>query len=179
MLWGVLLLPTFLLWTSFLGLMLAVTRNRAAVYGIGLAALIATIYFQFKGDMSWPFNWWLFNPEPWTDLGAFQYNRVAILLNRVEMLGFALLFTWLAVRFFPRREDDATRVLHGLRPLPLLKSALRLVPAAIVPIGLALTLGMMVRSGPGGKAMEKTASYWRRTFRPQGCEAARQTPRGD
>ena len=70
--------------------------------------------------MNWVWNWDLWSVLRWTDIAPFQYDRLPLLLNRVLWLGVAVALTVLAVRLFERRERDATRLVHALRPGNLL-----------------------------------------------------------
>ncbi len=59
--WGLLLVPTFLVWTCFVTAVVSITRNRYATYAVGLVALSLTGWLQFRGKMNWVFNWNLWN----------------------------------------------------------------------------------------------------------------------
>ena len=107
LLWGVLLVPTFLVWSSFVGALLALTRDRYSTYALALAALIATGWYQLRGEMNWVFNWNLWSAVRWSDMGSLELNARALVLNRVTVLGLAILFTAIAVRGFGRRDRDA------------------------------------------------------------------------
>ena len=98
LLWGLLLVPTFLAWSSFVGALLAMTRDRYSTYALALAALIATGWYQLRGEMTWVFNWNLWSAVRWSDMGPLELNAGALLLNRVTVLGLALspLRRWLA-----------------------------------------------------------------------------------
>ncbi|MEE8585905.1 MAG: ABC transporter permease subunit, partial [Acidobacteriota bacterium] len=115
--WGLLLIPTFLVWTSFVTLIQSVARNRYFTYAAGLAALIATGYYQFIGDMNWAFNWNLWGAVTWSDMGIFELNRSPLILNRVMILGLTVLFTAASVRFLNRLDPDASRTIQRLNPL--------------------------------------------------------------
>ena len=49
-----------------------------------------------------------------------ELDRRALVLSRVLAVGLAVFFLVVAVRFYRRREADATRIVHRLRPRPLL-----------------------------------------------------------
>ena len=49
--------PTLVLWMAFIAAVAWLTRSRYATYGIGLAALIVTVFFFMRGHMSWVGNW--------------------------------------------------------------------------------------------------------------------------
>ena len=53
-----------------------------------------------------------------------ELDRRALVLSRVLAVGLAVFFLAVTVRYFPRREADPTRIIHRLRPWPLLISGL-------------------------------------------------------
>ncbi len=176
-LWGLLLLPTFILWSSFCSMVHAITRDRYATYATALAALIFSGYLQQMGRMTWVWNWNLWNVSTWSDFGLFQLNGAQLLLNRLLALSLAVLFLAIAVRLYGRRDLDTARVLHRLRPRPLIRTVLRTLPFAVIPITLAVILGFQVREGFQGDVAEETGKdYWRkniatyRDWRPPGIE---------
>ncbi len=107
--WGLLLIPTFLAWTAFVSAVYAVVGNRYAAYSVSLAVLIFTGFRALTRQMSWAGNWPLWGALRWSDLGFFETDRTALIWNRVMILGLAVLFTVLAVRFFGRRGADAVQ----------------------------------------------------------------------
>jgi ABC-2 type transport system permease protein len=163
--WGLLLLPTFLLYSSFTAAVFAVTRSRYTTYGIGLAAMILTGWLQLKGKMNWAGNWDLWDAVRWSDFGTFEVDRTAIVVNRLLALALSVFFLRLATQFFPRRSPDAVRTLHRLSPGPLARFALRLAPYAVVPVVAAFWLWVQVSHGFEGKVFEKRAKdYWKQNL---------------
>jgi ABC-type transport system involved in multi-copper enzyme maturation permease subunit len=163
--WGLLLVPTFLVWTCFVTAIVAITRNRYATYGIGLLTLSLTGWLQVRNKMNWVFNWDIWNAVRWSDMGPFQMDRPAIVLNRLLVLTLAVFFVVVAVRFHGRRDADAVRIIHRLRPVALWKTALRLAPFAAVPAILATCLGVMVSRGPESEfAKKKAHDYWKQNL---------------
>jgi ABC-2 type transport system permease protein len=163
--WGLLLIPTFLVWSSFVGAVFALTRNRYTAYGIGLGALALTGYLQTTGRMSWAGNWDLWGTLLWSDMGPLQLDRPALAWNRVLALALTVLFTAITVRAFPRREEDATRIVHRIAPGRAARSALRLLPYAVVPLVAIVVLVVQVRSGFQGPAVRKKEhDYWKQNL---------------
>ena len=163
--WGLLLLPTFLVWTSLVTMIQSLTRNRYTTYAISLAALIATGYYQFTGEMNWVGNWNLWSVVTWSDMGIFELNRVPLIVNRLLVLGLSVLFTAVAVRFFGRQDFDAARTIHRLHPRSLLKTTLRLSPYSVVPLLAGVFLQYQVGEGFQGAAAEKESKdYWRKNL---------------
>lgn len=160
--WGLLLFITLVLWLGFVGCVYAVTKNRFTTYGVALAALSVTGWFQFRNKMNWVGNWDLWDVARWTDMGVFELDRPALVLNRIMAIGLAVLFIVLTVRLFPRREADATRLVHRLRPAALGRSALVIMPLAIVPAAAAMALWMQVQNGFQGDVIRKRSlDYWK------------------
>ena len=161
--WGLLLLPTLILWCSFVAFVYTLFRNAWATYGLSLFLLILTGFKLATGSLTWRWNWPLWNTMGWSDADVFPLDREALLLNRAMVLSAALLFVILAVRIFPRREFDPQRILLRLRPAPLLRTLLFLSPVAILPVGLNIWLGHRVDAGYEGEYREKeTKDYWRK-----------------
>lgn len=163
--WGALLLPTFLVWTAFVTMVQALTGNRYTTYAIALGALIATGYYQFNEEMNWVGNWDLWSAVTWSDMGTFELNRFPLILNRLLVLGLAVLFTSISVRFYSRRDFDATRLVHRLKPWNLLKGAFRLSPYALLPLIVGIVLQYQVSQGfQGSKAEKRAKDYWKKNL---------------
>jgi ABC-type transport system involved in multi-copper enzyme maturation permease subunit len=159
--WGLLLVPTFLLFTAFVSAVQAVTSNRYLTYTVGLGTMILSGWAQARGHMNWVWNWDLWSVLRWTDIAPLQYDALPLLLNRVMWLGVAVLLTVLAVRLFERRERDATRLVHALRPASLLHALGSLAPFLLVPVVAGAWLGVSVQSGyQGSVAKKQQKDYW-------------------
>ncbi|MFT7484205.1 MAG: ABC-2 type transport system permease protein, partial [Candidatus Paceibacteria bacterium] len=161
--WCVILLPTFLLWSTFVSFLYCLVRNRYTTYALALGALMWTGYKDTIGELSWVTNWPLWSALRWSDMGVFELIHDELVYNRVLALTLTLFFTVLTVRFFPRRQLDATNLLLRLRPLPLLKGTLKLTPVIIPPIVVGLMLGAEIDAGFQGDATtERSKDYWRK-----------------
>lgn len=166
LLWGCLLVPTFLLWTSFVTAVYGIFGNRYAAYAVGFGVFALTGYRAITGKISWAANWPLWGVMRWSDLGFYETDRVALILNRVMVLGAAIFFTALAVRLFGRRERDGVRIIHRLEPSRLLQSALALLPVAAVPLACCAMLAFMVSQGmEGGAAKKLRKDYWAKNLK--------------
>ena len=166
LIWGLLLIPTFLAWTAFVTAVYATVGNRYAAYAVALAAFFYTGFRALTREISWAGNWPLWYALRWSDLGFFETDRVALILNRVMVLGLALLLTVLAVRLFGRRSPDAVRTMHRLSPARLGGTALRILPYAIVPLAAWIILLVMVSRGlEGGVAKKATKDYWAKNLK--------------
>ena len=160
--WGLLLVPTLLMWTAFVMMVFAATGNRFTTYGLGLGVMVVTGLMQTKKHINWVSNWDLWSAVRWTDMGLFELDRNALVLNRIEILGLALLFTAITVKLFPRREHDATRIVQRLQPAALGRTILGLTPIALLPLVAGTMLYFQIQDGFQGKRMEKLQhDYWK------------------
>src|SRR5262249_33226027 len=132
--WGLLLAPTFLVWTAFVCASFAATRSRIGAYVIGLAAVSVTGFFEARDKMTWTFNWDLWSAVLWSDLSVFELDRPALVLNRLMVLGLAAFFIAITLRLYTRREADAVRWLQRLSPRELSRAATTLAPFALLPL---------------------------------------------
>ncbi len=161
--WGLLLVPTFLVWTAFVSAVQAVTGNRYLTYTVGLGVMVLSGWAQARGKMSWVWNWDLWSVLRWTDIAPFEHDRVPLVLNRALWLAVAVLLTALAVRLFERRERDATRLVHALRPGALLASFGSWSPLLALPLVLGTVLGFQVHDGyEGAMAKKQARDYWKK-----------------
>jgi len=167
LIWGLLLVPTFLFWTAFVTAIYAAVGNRYASYGIALSALIYTGFRTLTRDISWAGNWPLWGRAlRWSDLGFFETDRLALVLNRVMVLGGAVFFVALAVKLFERRGADAVRTIHRLAPRTLGAAALRLGGFALVPLAAWTVLVFQVTNGlEGGVFKKETKDYWAKNLK--------------
>ncbi len=156
-LWGLLLVPTLLAWTSFTTALWCVLRSRLTTYAAALGVLVLTFYRQFTGETSWVGNWMLWDAGVWSDMAPLELDRRAYVVNRLLALALAAFFTALAVRACPRRASDAAGVFARLRPGRLLRTAGALAVWALPAALLASWLAILVRDGRGGSAWEKRA----------------------
>ncbi len=166
LLWGLVLIPTFLAWTAFVTAAYAAAGNRYGAYALGLGLLIFTGYRALTDQINWAGNWMLWGAVNWSDLGFFETDRVAIVLNRVFALGCAVFFTALAVKLFARRGADAVRTMHALAPRRVFRTTARLLPLAAVPLVAAGALAYQVSQGfEGGAAKKAAKNYWAKNLK--------------
>ncbi len=166
MVWGLLLIPTFLAWTAFVTAVYAATGSRYASYSLALGFLAFSGYRAMTGGMSWAGNWPLWDALRWSDLGFFETDRLALILNRVMVLGFGVLFAALAIRLFGRRGGDAVRAMHRLAPARLFRSTRAFLPFAVVPLAACVVLVFMVNGGLEGGVRKKAGQeYWAKNLK--------------
>lgn len=173
--WGLLLLPTMIVWMSFAAAVLALTRSRFGTYGVCLAAALVTAFLFMRGHMNWVGNWVLFGATSqgtamvWTDMGRFDVDRMALVLNRLFVLSLSALFGWTAGRFLLRRDRDR---LHPVLPPAERRRTLRTAGLlALPPLVLGFTLWGQVHQGFQGGAVEKEhKDYWRKNVQTWAAE---------
>jgi ABC-2 type transport system permease protein len=160
--WGLMLLPTVILWIAFLMAAWAVTRSQYGTYAAGFLALGVTGWAALRNHLTWVGNWPLLNSLVWTDMGIFPMDRAALVLSRLMALGLAALLLFLAFRLFSRRDRDPLHPLFGRQP-GRRRQTIRLAAAlALLPLGLGFALASQVNQGFQGGAMEKRREdYWR------------------
>ncbi len=163
--WGLLLVPTFVAWCAFVAAVLALTRNRYATYAIGLGVLAFSAYRFLRGNMNWVGNWPLWRAVRWSDLSLLEFDRLALILNRAWILSLAAVFTALTGLWFSRRERDPSGIAARLRPLALLKTGLKLAPVVIPAAVLGIGLWVKVEGGSdGGRVKQKQREYWKQNL---------------
>ncbi len=161
--WGVLLIPTFIFWIALIMLISTVFKSRYAVYAIGIGVLLLNAYVQYKRYMNWVFNWNLWAVVIWSDMSVLEMDRLALILNRSLILVTAMLLFRLAVACYTRYETDPVSTLNAFRPGSLSRGILRWTPWLAAPLTLGIVLGVLVMKGTGGGVMDKKArDYWRK-----------------
>ena len=161
--WGLLLVPTFVAWSSFIAAVHSITRNRYTSYAVGLSVMCLTGWVQTRGKMTWVWNWnlWGVLRNQWSDIGTFELLRRSLLLNRLMWISAAVFFVSLAVRFFPRRDLDASGIIAALRPKPLFRNAARLSVFLVAPLTFGIWLQHDVDHGFQGDERKKLEKdYW-------------------
>jgi hypothetical protein len=153
---------TLFFWTAFVTAAWTVLRNKYTTYAIALGILILTGILQVRDKMNWVWNWNLWSAAQWSDMGVLEPNGWPLFWNRLLYVGLAVLCTAIAVRFLPRRELDATRVVHRLAPGNLLRQGLRLLPYAVGQAAIAIFLGYQVADGFQSKRVrQRDRDYWK------------------
>jgi ABC-type transport system involved in multi-copper enzyme maturation permease subunit len=167
MTWGLLLVPTFIVWTSFVSAVYAFARNRYTSYAVGLALMAVMGWLQLRGKINWVSNWNLWSvigssDRPlWSDICGLEFWQKELWLNRLMWLSVAVMLIAAAVKLFPRRDFDAARVFHRLRPASLRRGTIRFAPFLAAPIFLGVWLYRDVESGFQGDEMKKKEKdYW-------------------
>ena len=138
LLWGVLLAPTLIFWSAFVMVVFSLTLNRYATYALSLAALIATGLATQWGYMNWATKWHLWSGVRWSELDRLGFARGEITWNRILTLCATVVLVALALRFYPRRLNDARGVADRFSPWRLLRSSLPILGLAVPALLLSL-----------------------------------------
>jgi ABC-type transport system involved in multi-copper enzyme maturation permease subunit len=163
LLFGGLLTPTLILWAAFVALLQALLRNRFAVYGVALAALIGTGLATQFGALNWVTMWHLWGVLTWSELDRLAFMWPAIAANRLLVLALAAFFVVTTLALWPRRTPDLRSVADRVRPRTLLRALARPALAAVPVLALAIHAGLQVRAGyEGAPVREAEKAYWRR-----------------
>ncbi|MBV6522103.1 MAG: hypothetical protein MNPFHGCM_02249 [Gemmatimonadaceae bacterium] len=163
--WVLLLLPTVLAWTMFVFATFALTRNRFTTYGIALVAIGLTVYLLIKGDLTWLTNWPLWGAVRWSDSSIFEFDRRALILNRLFLLAIAALLARICINSYPRIESDAVRRVHALAPRALWRTVRGSWAFVLAPLAVGSLLWREIAAGPGGPEAKKEArDYWRKNL---------------
>ena len=172
--WGAMLSATLFAWMCFLALAWSLFRNRYAVYGAGLGALILTGWCVTRGWMNWVFNWHLWGGLQWTDFGPLELDRGALVLNRVLWTFVGLTLLHAAVEWWRRRAPDAQGITSRLQWSRAWRRGARMLAFGAPAVACGVTLAMMVRGGPGGGPERKlerdyyvgNANTWKEVDQP-------------
>ncbi|HNV77443.1 MAG TPA: ABC transporter permease subunit, partial [Gemmatimonadaceae bacterium] len=163
LMWGLLFLPTFLAFTTFVFATWSVVRNRYTAYAVALAALAGTAWATISGRSMWVFNWSLWTGVRWTDLGTLEFDRNALILNRLLWLSLAVAFWRLAVRWYPRTARDTVSLAHAFSGRQLYRALRQASPFLVAPALLGVMLARQMSAGPdGGRAEKMEKDYWKK-----------------
>ncbi len=163
--WGLLVVPSILVWTAAVIALETITQNRYTTYGLALVILYFTGYRLQTDQMNWVGNWPLWSAVHASDISKLELDRSAFVLSRVFALGMTALFLAMTARFGRRREVDATRLLYRFRPASLGRAVLWFLPWASVPMATGIWLALLVGWGyEGGAAKKQAKDYWRKNL---------------
>ena len=173
--WGAMLLPTLFAWMCFMTLVWSQFRNRYAVYGAGIGAMILTGWCVQMGWMNWVFNWHLWDGLTWTDFGALELDRGVLVLNRVLWILVGLTLMHVSLEWWRRRTPDAQGITTRLQLARAWKRVAWMLVFGGPAIAVGVTLALMVRSGPSGGPERKAqrdyyvgnASTWKDVPQPE------------
>jgi ABC-2 type transport system permease protein len=163
--WGLLFMPTIALWIAFVMAIHSVTQSRYTTYAVLLGVVMLTGYGLGTNQLNWVGNWPLWGAIRPSDMSVLELDRRAIVLSRMMAIGLAIFLAVVAVKWYRRREPDATRIIHRLRPRALAVTALGLAPWALVPLVAGTWLALEVGRGREGAAAKKyEKDYWRKNL---------------
>ena len=160
--WGGLMGATFLLWTTFILAVDTVVRSRYTTYAVGLMVLGLSAYMHAQGKMTWMTNWDLWGVLRWSEMGMFDLNKEALLVNRLWVVALALFFFAFAVTRFERTVSDVVN--RGVL-LSLKRQTWRWGGVALMALGpmalLGYTAHRVAEGFQGETADAEVKAYWR------------------
>ncbi len=163
--WGLLILPTFILWMACTSAVFALTRSRYTTYSLMLGVLAVTIFLQLTGKMTWVGNWDLWGTVHWSDMGPLEVDRAAFILNRLFALSLAGALFLFAAKILPRTQKDPALMVTRLRGAQLVKGALWIAGVLMPALVFGVILALRVHTGyQGSLARERAKNYWRRNL---------------
>ncbi|MEO7966917.1 MAG: hypothetical protein ABIT38_23720, partial [Gemmatimonadaceae bacterium] len=163
--WGVLFLPTFLAYATFVFAAWSIAGNRYTTYAIALAAFGFTMWADITQRLNWITNWILLSGVSWSDMGVLENDRGALILNRILWLAMAVVFWAIAVRWYPRRARDPINLLRAPTFRSTVRSLGRAAPVLIVPLIASGYLWRRMEDGPNGARAEKLGKdYWKKNL---------------
>lgn len=113
--------------------------------------------------MTWVTNWPLLGALRWSDLGTFELDGEALLLNRAMVLGAAAFLGAVSVRAFRRSEPDPAATRARRSPSAIAREARALAPFLLLAVLPATVLSARIRSGfQGAPEAARARDYWRR-----------------
>ncbi|MBM3953426.1 MAG: hypothetical protein FJ309_02190 [Planctomycetes bacterium] len=161
---GLLTLPTLVVWTAFIAFLAALVRNRFAVYGLAIAALVLTGLANTFGGLNWLTSWYLGGQAlNWSELDRLAAMWPAIVANRMVMLALGATLIALTLVIWPRRIPDLRAIADRFRPASFWRTARVPLLVALPLVALGIGTGRMIRAGYEGKpARDAGKAYWRR-----------------
>jgi hypothetical protein len=161
---GLLTVPTLVVWTAFSAFLAALVRNRFAVYGLAIAALVATGLANTFGWLNWLTHWCLGGRAlAWSELDRLGAMWPAIVTNRLVMLALSATLIALTLTIWPRRTPDLRATFDRFRPASFQRTARPTLLVALPLVALGIWTGRMVRAGYEGKpARDAGKAHWRR-----------------
>ncbi len=165
LLWVLLLLPSFFLIVSLVFAAYGMAKGRYGAYGIALGFIAIGIWAGLTSRENWVTDWSLSSAVRWSDMSVLEFDRRALVFNRLFWLSVGILLWRAALRLYPRVDRDPIRWLQG----GLIRRRWRsLRPAMPWLIGTAV-LGAFtlreVRLGPDGARAKKIGKdYWKKNL---------------
>ncbi|MBL8961854.1 MAG: ABC-2 transporter permease, partial [Gemmatimonadetes bacterium] len=165
LLWLLLLLPTFFVVIAFVFAAYGVAKGRYGTYAIVFGAIALGIWAAFTDRENWVTDWSLTSAVLWSDMSVLEFDRRALVLNRLFWVAVGVLLWRVATRLYPRVERDPVRWLQA-RTWPQRWRTLRpSVPFIVAPIVLGALTWQQVNAGPDGARAEKVGKdYWKKNL---------------
>ena len=165
LLWILLLLPTFFVIVAFVFAAYGVAGGRYGAYAITFGAYALSVWAAFSDHENWVSDWSLSSAVPWSDMSVLEFDRQALVLNRLTWLAVGVALWRLAVRLYPRVDRDAVRFVQSSAPRRMVRSLRPALPYVLVPVLLGGLTYREVNNGPNGARAEKMGKdYWKKNL---------------
>jgi len=157
---GAVLVPTYVLWTAFVTAVMSLVRSRTVALAIGFVALLLTAAQFIRGSMTWLTNWPLWGSLRWTEFAVFPLDGEALLWNRALALASAAALFGAARMVFVRTERDPVLTRARRTPAGVARLVLRTSPLLALPAFTGAFLAVRVHDAHDGpKAAQAMAAY--------------------
>lgn len=169
LLWVGLLLPTFFVVVGYVFAAYGLARSRYGAYGLTLAAIAVTVWAGLTERDSWVSDWSLSSAIVWSDMSVLEFDRRALVYNRLLWIALGVVLWRLAVRWYPRVEHDGVRrntaaAAGGRRP-SWWRRAWPAVPYLVGPLVFGSLAWREVNAGPdGSRAKKQGKDYWKKNL---------------
>jgi ABC-2 type transport system permease protein len=165
LMWVLLLLPTFFVVIAFVFAAYGVAKGRYGAYAITFGALGLAMWAGLTDRENWVSDWSLTSAVQWSDMSVLEFDRGALILNRLLWLAVGVLLWRVATRLYPRVERDPVRWLQS-RTWPQWWRGVRpSVPFVLAPLVLGAITWRQVSAGPDGARAEKVGEdYWKKNL---------------
>jgi hypothetical protein len=165
LMWVLLLLPTFFVVIAFVFAAYGVAKGRYGAYAITFGAIAIGVWAAFTNRENWVTDWSLTSAVLWSDMSVLEFDRGALVLNRLFWLAIGVLLWRVATRLYPRVERDPVRWLQA-KTWPQWWRAVRpSVPFVLAPVILGAMTWRQVNAGPDGARAEKMGKdYWKKNL---------------
>ncbi|MBK8247931.1 MAG: ABC transporter permease [Gemmatimonadetes bacterium] len=165
LMWVVLLIPTFFVVIAFIFAAYGIAKGRYGAYAISFGAIGLAMWAALTDRENWVSDWSLTSAIQWSDMSILEFDREALIWNRLFWLAVGVFLWRVATRLYPRVERDPVRWLQA-RTWPQWWRSLRpSVPFVLAPVILGAMAWRQVNTGPDGARAEKLGKdYWKKNL---------------
>lgn len=163
--WILLLLPTFFVVIAFIFAAYGVAKGRYGAYAISFGAIGIAMWAAITNRQNWVNDWSLLAAVQWSDMSVLEFDRAALVWNRLFWLAVGVLLWRIGTRLYPRVERDPVRWLQARTWPQWWRSARPSIPFVVAPLVLGAMTWREVNAGPGGSRAEKVGKdYWKKNL---------------